>query len=359
MGKYNEDEIQYILKLARSDEYTVCVFGAGSLGKGSGREMLYNLDIHIDYYCDNNQSLIGLEIVDGIYCYDLCRLIENKLKTICFILVGRWYTYSIYRQLEEMGITHIVTYDDLLHLNSTVSKYFPFIAQNQIVIYTSITGDYDDISEPIDIVGGVDYYLISDAKPPKDSVYKWIDIETVVPPNITDNILRNRYCKILPHKIFSEYKYSIYIDGNIRLKGDVTKLFEKLGKSKIGVIGKESEESVYVHALRAQLYGLERADNIYKQVKKYWLQGMPADFGVFLCGVLIREHNNPICTRLMENWWEEYINTSRRDQISFSYILWVNGYTSKDIMLVSNEKFENALIKNDYFEYTYGHKRKK
>ena len=324
-------EIQDLINKAKTDQYEVCIWGAGFIGTGYGLKLLHQQGIKVDYYCDNNLKLLGKNIVDGIKCESQERLFQNKDRTICFLIMRSDYIGEVYSQLNKNGIFNIVTYQDLLDMDTVVESYYPFMKRNQIAIYTCIVGDYDRIYEPVYISANCDYYLISDKKPKKETIYKFIDIQDVLPPNIEDSTRMNRYVKINAHKIFSQYKYSIYIDGNIVITGDMSKLIYELPKTRIAVAGESYWDNIYVEGIRCIESKRDKKDIIMKQVEQYWLQGMPEHFGSFLCNVLIREHNNPICVKLMEDWWKELSNHSRRDQISFPYVLWKNGFTSDDV----------------------------
>ena len=356
---YNHDtkRIEKLINLAQSKNYEVCVWGAGVLGREFGRQMLNDYEIHIDYYCDNNAELIDKEIVDGIYCRKIQRLVENTFNTICFLLMRDGNVKEVYCQLISMGIKNIVTYNDLLSLHETARKYMPFMQKKQIAIYTCITGDYDILQEPNNIIEEADYFLVSDSKPLAKTIYKWIDVNEVVPNDIMDNISKNRYCKMNAHRIFPNYRYSVYFDGNICLRGDIIKCIPNLMKTRIGVFGRKTVDSVYAEALGKMMLGRDFPQIFLKQAEKYWLEGMPEDFGVFFCGVLLREHNNPICKKIMEEWWEEFRNNSKRDQISFSYVLWKNGYSRDDVMLICDTS--DPFTECDFTDCTIGHKKER
>ena len=178
----------------------------------------------------------------------------------------------------------------------------------------------------------------SDKKSEKESVYKFIDIADCNIGNIKDFTRKNRYCKIKAHELFPEYRYSIYFDGSIKLKSDcILKKVNELPKTRIMVYSKNHFENIYMEAMRAGEHFRDNKEIISKQVEKYWLEGMPDNFGSFLCGVLIREHNNPICVKLMNEWWNEIERYSRKDQISFPYVLWKNGFTKNDVKVLEKD----------------------
>lgn len=360
MQRLDDRKMAELLSKARQKEYQVCVWGAGSLGTGAGRKFLVDHDIRIDYYCDNNPDLIDKIIIDGIYCRSQKYLIENSENTICFLLLGYTMIESVYQQVRDLGIKYIVTYEDVLGYSLTLKKYFPFMASKDIVVYTCITGDYDDAREPEYISDRCDYYLISDKKPEKETIWQWINIKDVIPPYITDSIFRNRYCKINVDKVFPQYRYSIYVDGNITIMGDITESIGHLKKARVGVTGMYEKDTVYLQALRCMAQEMDYPERWQEQMRHYWLQGLPEDTMVYLCNILVREHNNPICVKLMREWWKEFCKYVRRDQISFPYVLWKNGIDIDD-MLELDKLFHIAspLLRNNYWKYERGHKQKR
>lgn len=353
------EKIEQLMRKACSDEYEVCVWGAGDIGTGVGRQLIEEYGIKIDYYCDNRKELLDTEIVSGIYCCSKDRLILNKEKTICFICVGTTKVERVYRQLVEAGVKQIITYFDMLDLPEIRRKYFPFMGHKDIAIYTCITGDYDDVKEPEYISERCDYYLISDKRLERDSVYQWLDIKEFVPNDIKDPIYQNRYCKMNVHKIFPQYRYSVYVDGSIKIISDIAESVEKLKKARLGVLSDMYSGNIYEYALHLLLVRYDSQEKFINQVKSYYIQGMPEDFGLFSCGVLVREHNNPVCIKLMEDWWKEFCIHSKRDQISLPYVLWKNGFSKEDVLLLCDSDVENPWEKTKYWELTYEHKKER
>lgn len=72
-------------------------------------------------------------------------------------------------------------------------------------------------------------------------------------------------------------------------------------------------------------------ETILKQMNRYIQEGFPRDFGSAANGAIVREHADPVCIRIMETWWQEVRNGSRRDQLSFWYSVWKNGYIPQDV----------------------------
>lgn len=189
-----------------------------------------------------------------------------------------------------------------------------------------------------------DYYLISDRKPEKLNVFQWIDINEIIPENVIDNRRKNRFCKINAPYIFSNYKYSIYIDGNVQIMGDIRKYFGKIGKSGIAAFKYQEGVCLYEHALAIINAKIENNNLIFKQINDYSREGMPRRYGMVECTILVRDHTNIVEKKLMQDWWNEVFNYSCRDQISFPYCLWKNNLKCEDVGLLG----ENILANIDF-----------
>lgn len=325
-------EIEKKLVKAKSGNYKICAWGAGYVGRNHGYDLINKMGITIDFYCDNNPELFGKVIRDNIICINPKELQSN---TICFILTSGHLIADITQELHNMGITEIINYMEICEYFSR--NCFDVQKRNQIAVYTCVVGDYDKVQEPTSVAENCDYYIISDKKPEKDSIYKYINIDDCISREIQDNTRKNRYCKINAHEMFPQYRYSVYFDGNIVLHKNIVKYVENLPKTRITMLSRVSYDSVYAEAFRCMLHGRDDKEKFEKQVEKYWLEGMPDDFGLMLPGIMVREHNNPICKKLMREWWNEVSIFSKRDMISLPYVLWKNGYTIDDINTMSDK----------------------
>lgn len=348
----NRVHIKKMLELAQKEKYTVFVWGTGLLGTGKGYQIIQDNNIEIDYFCDSNQEKHSQVILDGITCLPP-QAMRQYANVICFVMVGAHGVEPIARTLEEWGIENYVTYDELITDNSYLKEYFPFMEKKQIAIYTCISGGYDDLREPKYISENCDYFCISDQKTSEQSVYKWLDINQFLPDENLDNTRKNRYCKINSHKIFPEYKYTIYVDGNIEIINDVSMCISDIGRCGAAVAGKTSCLCTYFEAMRCIETGKDTKENITRQIEKYYNEGFPRFRGTFLCNVLIREHMSEKTVKLMEDWWLEVRNECKRDQISFPYVLWKNGYTAEDVGTI----LDNPLVDNPYWKFIYKHNK--
>ncbi len=332
------------IELAKKGECEVCIWGAGFLGTQKGLELLQKRHISIDYYCDNNPELWGKEIINGIKCISPAQLQGKRDKVICFLFLSCTAEDSVIQQIKSMKIERVILFDDLMREEK--EEYFPFMKRKQIACYTCIVGDYDNIREPLSISPECDYYLISDKRPEKETIFQYIDINQYLPEGITDNTRKNRFCKINAHKLFPQYRYSIYFDGAFQLESSITQFIHELPMIRIMTPFKHSWDGLYMEAMRVILNKRDKEEIVKRQIEHYWLEGMPENFGSVYCGILIREHNHPVCKKIMEDWWSQIEQFSRRDMISFPYVIWKNGYLMDDVKTIMDRfQWETAYWK--------------
>lgn len=348
-----ENKMMTYIELAKTGAYEVCIWGAGYIGRKRGLDLLKKRGIKIDWYCDNNIDLWDKEITDGIICISPSSLQQKKGTVICFVMVGVNYCDSVVEQLNDMHIEQIVMFNDLIE--EEVTNYFPFMKRKQIAVYTCIVGDYDTLQEPPSISEDCDYFLISDKIPRENSIFQYLDVREIVPKHITDPTRVNRYCKINAHTIFPQYRYSIYFDGNIGLKSSITDFINKLPVTRIIAFCPNYWKSIYREMISILESGRDNEQIVKKQAESYWLEGMPDDFGCLMCGILIREHNNPVCRKLMDEWWIQIEQFSKRDQVSLPYVLWKNGYSISDVGIIEDKY--NYLEGGKYWTFEKEHNK--
>ncbi len=369
-------DIREIMNQIKTQKRTVCIFGAGKMGTGFWYDMLHKLRIKVDYFCDNDPEKWGKEIKDGIKCISPEELIKKE-ECVCFVLVGIFKMNIVKEQLYDLGVNRVITFSDLYMLDEVTDIFYnePFLydeckyrerleifekgedkevkivnkKNKKIAVYTCITGDYDAVVEPVTVSENCDYYLISDKKPEKLGVYQWIETSEIVPEWVTDHIRRNRYCKINGAKLFKDYKYSIYLDGGLRIIRDVDHYIDKIGNSGIALRPHllYPKMGVYQEGIQCVSCQLDDEALIRWQIEAYRKENMPPNYGMFECGVIVRDHANKKCQEIMQRWWKEVFTRSYRDQLSFTYCLWKSGMRAADVGVIGKgrlSKVEEEII---------------
>ena len=197
------------------------------------------------------------------------------------------------------------------------------------VVYTSIFDKYDEIQKQ-NLPDGWDWQCFSE----ENSL-----------PIYEDNNRNAKRFKVLPHRYLQDYEYSIFIDGNMTVRGNIDELIEKyLSDANVAFFSHnennlDARNSAYDEAQTIFDLGeknikrspergiLNYKDNpfvIQKQMERYRMLRYPANDGLITGMVILRRHNEKDCIETMEDWWTEIKYNSKRDQLSFNYCAWKN-----------------------------------
>ena len=224
------------------------------------------------------------------------------------------YGHGSWNKKEEK---HNVSPTQWLNINK---KYWTK-EMNKKVVYTCITGGYDSLLEPTYISEGFDYICFTDNKNLTSNIWNIRPL-----PNETEGLTqvkKQRYIKLNPHKILSEYDLSVWVDGNVEVKGNLNELLISDDYS-IFVPTHPSRKCLYAESKAVLSMRKDKKENVEPQMKKYKEDGFPTNYGLLQSNILIRRHNNKDCIKLMEEWFNEVKNGSHRDQLSFNYVCWKN-----------------------------------
>ncbi len=180
-----------------------------------------------------------------------------------------------------------------------------------MICYTVISNNYDHLKDPKIVSEGWEYICLSD-QPIESDVWQYRHLEC-----------HNREPKIMAHEYFDGL--TLYVDGSISIYGDLNEFIAEV----------PGFMTAWAHPHRNCLFSemdavvkLKNIDSMeaHKQANQYLLDGMPKNWGLAGCGVLLRDLSDPIVGDLCEQWWQQYEEGVKRDQISYPYIFWKNGY---------------------------------
>ena len=180
--------------------------------------------------------------------------------------------------------------------------------ENSRVVYTAVFGDYDNVS-PVDINWECDFVCFTDN--PSLVAPGW-DL-AVVPLNGESPSARNRWYKFMPHEFLQDYQHSLYIDGNISVLKDPSKLFDKYLTDYLIAIPKHEDRNCAYFESEVCI----KLGKVDKEVTRSQMK-----FGMTENGIIFRSHNSELIKVLMINWWSEYCSGGKRDQFSLPYLIW-------------------------------------
>jgi hypothetical protein len=232
----------------------------------------------------------------------------------------------------------------------------------RIAVYTSIFGGYDNIIDEQFQMEGVDYICYTDTDIKSDI---W-EVRKSTPIYKDPNRNAKKY-KILPHRYLGEYDWSVWIDGNIKVISDIRTLcngdsYKVYDHMKVF----DKRNCIYDEANTILQFGEANSKrnphkgiknwkddpNLIKtQMERYISEGYPKNNGLTTNPIIVRNHNDSVVIKTMEDWWNEIKHNSKRDQLSFDYIAWKNEFNFVYL--------EGDSRDNDYFVSVGKHKGKK
>jgi len=188
------------------------------------------------------------------------------------------------------------------------------------VIYTAISNGKDNLlSQPSQTF---DHSLVAFTPNPQNK-HSW-EIRPL-PYKHSKSVLEAKYAKILPHKLFPDYDVSIWIDGNCQILSELSPILEDLEKLKI-FFHCDGRDCLYKEANVVKQIRYDNPQIVDKQMAYYRQDGYPENNGLISGGVIIRRHHDPEVIELMEAWWQQVIQFSVRDQLSFNYVAWKQNF---------------------------------
>lgn len=184
------------------------------------------------------------------------------------------------------------------------------------VAYTAITGGKDNLRVDQNFDAADRFVAFIDFTP--EDAGDWL----VVPAhdNFKENNRNAKIHKILPHQYF-DCDYSLWMDGTIALVKPMDYLIEKyLGDADIATFKHPGRPGIYEEAEACKKLGKGDPAKIDKQIATYKKEEYPEQFGLYECTVILRRHTKEV-EKLNNYWWSEISRHSRRDQLSFPYVV--------------------------------------
>ena len=198
------------------------------------------------------------------------------------------------------------------------------------IVYTAIIGGYDQLILPETIIEDWDYVVFSDSYITGEHIF-----ETRAPVYYHRDPTRTaRYHKINSHVLFPDHEHVIWIDANILVRG------QHLKKTMDAFYASDDLIMCNPHPLRSCIYeeletclelGKDDPETMKTQIEKYKEKGFPAMQGLFETNILIRKHKKGQVIKLNQDWWHEINAGSRRDQLSFPYVLFKNNIKCENL----------------------------
>ena len=228
------------------------------------------------------------------------------------------------------------------------------------VVYTCIIDHYDTLLSPYVITENTDYIVFSDHQDIIKNTKHWKF--KPIPKGITEKcnhnpILINRYLKMHPKEVLSEYDLSLYIDGRVLIISDVEECFDYINdKTGLAIHDHYKRDSVYEEALVCIHKNIGNKKNIKKLIQQYRVEKFPSNYGLFEATFIASDLRNKKALEILDCWWQHFLESGTlRDQLSLPYVLWKKGYQYQDVGLLGynasfNPKFRRLEHEQDRIE---------
>jgi len=221
------------------------------------------------------------------------------------------------------------------------------ISSKRWLIYTAIFKGYDSLKEiPEDAYESetFDYICFTDEALTSNS-YR---IERVA--CIQSGAMMNRYYKVMVDTLTDQrYFGSIYLDGNVHVKGRLSTLVDL---SDDLIVYDHPRACIYDEADAVIKKNKDSRESVSKWVQRLEREEYPRNDGLYWNGILIRKHSDRM-RAMSQEWWEMLNEYSYRDQLTLPYLL---GKHDISVRCLHRKLNDRGVFDSPTFYYDGRHK---
>ncbi len=214
------------------------------------------------------------------------------------------------------------------------------------VVYTCVTGNYENIITHRYLNPNYDYICFTDNK---NLLKKGHPVWQIKPLPYTDgdNIANSRFPKLNPHEILKNYSCSLYVDANISIVSErLFKICEKSQK-KLLIPAHPDCECIYDECKRVYEVGKETPSAVFKVTQLLRDSGYSREMGLAENNLIWRKHNDETIKKIDNQWWHMFTKYSKRDQLTLGYVLWQNKIPFQNIYMPVHQSWDYVVVPHD------------
>jgi hypothetical protein len=284
-------------------------------------------------FTDNNSSLWG-KTFKGIKIISPYELTQD---TADFFVVTSIYENAIKRQLtDEIGISRnrVCSFDEYKRKCYTQWQYDRrygsvktpkknYYDLNRVVVYTAITGGYDDLHDPMFTDDDLTYVCFTDNENIKSDIW---NVE-YIRDEALDHMHLAKKIKLFPHLYFKDFSTSIWVDGKLEIQGDLRDYIREYERDRPVLCFPHYERAcIYEEAGTCLFYKKGDKEELIRQISDYYREGYPINNGLYEMACIVRRHNDDLVQKVMADWHREIERYSYRDQVSFPVACYHNHF---------------------------------
>jgi hypothetical protein len=173
--------------------------------------------------------------------------------------------------------------------------------------------------------GGVEFVCFKDVPTPREE-NGW----KILPAHFREGSprLRARLHKVLPHVLFPDAAYSLWLDGVFTPLTPMSALVASYGDALITTHRHPNRSCVYAEASAIAKRGKDDPSRVRAAVKYYRALGFPRNRGLAETGAILRKHCD-LVRDFNVRWRCEIEDRSIRDQLSFDVVRWAMKIPSR------------------------------
>jgi hypothetical protein len=179
------------------------------------------------------------------------------------------------------------------------------------IIYTVLMGSYDDLKEPLIITPGWRYICYTNRKDLKSESWE------IIPMSLQITKQARKLKIITPF----EYDTCIWIDASIEINCNLDKFLKDYHKGNFTIMRHPLRKCIYEEADACIYRRKDDPQIIRDQINKYKMSGYPSNNGMVATGLIVRDNDKRI-KEFCNRWWDEVNTHSKRDQLSFNYVIY-------------------------------------
>jgi hypothetical protein len=196
----------------------------------------------------------------------------------------------------------------------------------RIAVFTCITEQYE-LPKTNQNWGKADWFLYTDSSlPVKKQDNNWN--YTPVIEKFKDSRMTARFYKTIPHELFKDYDFSIWVDGSITFLITPEQLISQMLGYDIMTFKHPVRDCIYKEAEEILKLKLDYPDTVQKQMDCFKKKNYPEHNGLAETKIVVRK-NTPAIANFNKEWLYQMLIGSERDQLSFNYIAWKLGFYIK------------------------------
>lgn len=199
--------------------------------------------------------------------------------------------------------------------------------------YCFISNGYDKLQSPKYIRYDWDYVCFTDDK--KLLAHKRVGVWQIRPALETsfDTKRNSGWHKTHPEICCAGYDYSVWVDANVIVKRKYLYKQIRFRNQTILTPIHNERDCIYDELDICKKYNRDNTDDINRMIVFLKECEMPRHYGLNETNIMFRAHNDSNVLSIDKMWWDMIQEYCKRDQLSFSYVLYKHGITPNDIAI--------------------------